>query len=249
MSSLSISHKELLFAGILTLVYLLTGFTPNPLAWPDQISHRIALTDNIQPQNPQIQILNSEFESYYANNFVILSSYPTNPVELEIYAVGRFMSHRIKYGQDIANYLSWDYRPSISEVLNRGSDDCDGIAIVACSILTLRGFDSYVVIGKWHAWVEVELDDGRIMTILDAGLKEISPWYTRFNADRFELRAITLLDLVLHNFLIILFFEKIIVITYVFFRENPAIRSVYAFIIALCLSPIPILILFSLMRP
>jgi len=249
MSSLSISHKELLIAGLITLVYLLTGFTPNPLAWPNQINHRIALSETIQPDNPQIDILNSKFEIFYANEFVPLSSYPTNPVELEIYAVGRFVRHEITFSQDINNYLSWDYRPSISEVLERGSDDCDGIAIVTASLLTLRGYDSYVVIGKWHAWVDVDLHDGRIFTILDDGLQRISPWYTRFSVNSVDFQAITLLDMVLHDFLMILLLEKLIVIIFTFFHENQAFRSIYATILAVALSPIPVLILFTLMKP
>ncbi len=244
-----ISHKELLVVGLLTIVYLFTGFTPNPLAWPDQINHRIALTETIKPQDPQIKVLNYEFEYYFTNKFIVLSSYPSDPDELEIYAVSRFISQRITYGEDITNYLSWDYRPSISEVLNRGSDDCDGLAIVACSLLILRGYDSYVVIGKWHAWVEVELDNERVMTILDAGLESISPWHTRFNTEELEFREITLLDSILHNFLLILFLEKSIVSIYIFFNRNQDLRDAYAILISLCLSPLPILIAFSLFQP
>ena len=33
-----ITQIELLIAGLITLVYLLSGFTPNPLAWPDRQS-------------------------------------------------------------------------------------------------------------------------------------------------------------------------------------------------------------------
>jgi hypothetical protein len=249
MSFRIISHKELLIAGLLTIIYLFTGFTPNPLAWSDQINHRIVLTDSIQPQDPQIQVLNYEFESYFANDFVVLSSYPTDPEVLEVYAVSKFIRQRIKYTEDIINYLSWDYRPSISEVLNRGSDDCDGQAIVACSLLILRGYDSYVLIGKWHAWVEVELSDGSMLQILDSGLELISPWHTRFNSEKLELRTITLLDSVLHNYLTILFLEKSIVAIYLFFNRNKDLRNAYAILIALCLAPLPVLIAFSLFQP
>ena len=178
-----------------------------------------------------------------------MSSFPTDPVELEIYAVGRFVYQEITYGEDITNYLSWDYRPSLSEVLNRGSDDCDGRAIVTCSLLTFRGYNGYVVIGKWHAWVEVHVEDGRIITILDEGLQPISPWYTKFNTETIDFRWLTFLDLVLHNFLLILLFEKIIVFIYSFFNQNREFYSIYGILIALGLSPIPVLILFSLMRP
>ncbi len=249
MSPRIISHKELLVAGLLTIIYLFTGFTPNPLAWSDQVNHRIALTDSIQPQDPQIQVLNYEFEYYFANDFLALSSYPTDPEALEVYAVGRFIRQRITYNEDIINYLSWDYRPSISEVLKSGSDDCDGLAIVACSLLILRGYDSYVLIGKWHAWVEVEFDDGSVLSILDSGLEPISPWHTRFNGEELELRAITLLDSVLHNYLLILFLEKSIVSIYLFFNRNKDLRNAYAILIALCLAPLPVLIAFSLFQP
>ncbi|PWI47927.1 hypothetical protein CEE45_09130 [Candidatus Heimdallarchaeota archaeon B3_Heim] len=249
MGSLTITHKELIVAGLVTVIYLFTGFTPNPFAWPGQISNRIALTETIQPDNPQIEEFNAKFEDYYANEFVPLSSFPSDPIELEIYAVGRFTIQEIEYGEDITNYLSWDYRPSLSEVLNRGSDDCDGRAIVACSLLTFRGYDSYVVIGKWHAWVEVHLEEGRTITILDEGLQDISPWYTKYNTEKIDFQWLTFLDLVLHNFLLILLFEKIIIIIYSFLNQNRDFYSIYAVLIALGLSPIPILILFSLMRP
>ncbi len=60
------------------------------------------------------------------------------------------------------DYLNWntaDYWPTPAEALRAGCEDCDGRAILACSILRDMGYHARVVVGLDHAWVEVKEGD------------------------------------------------------------------------------------------
>ncbi|WP_455141078.1 hypothetical protein [Candidatus Hodarchaeum mangrovi] len=249
MARLTFTNKELAIAALLTLTYLLTGFSLNPLVWPDQMMNRFALTETIQPDNPKIIELDQKFEAYLNANYESISLLlkTKNNFIIEIKAVEAFIDRIIPFTDDIANYITLDHRASVSDVLARG-DDCDGIALVAASLLTRRGYDSYVVIGKWHSWVEVHLDENMIINILDSQLNEISPYYVKFNHDQIYYEALSYLEVILHNFLLILFLLKIGIITFTFIRSYDAFQSLYATVIALILSPIPVMLVLAAMN-
>ncbi len=240
------NNKELLFAVLLTIFYLFTGFTPNPLAWPDQVKTRIALTENIEPNNPQIQQLDLDFEKYYVAELLKNSSISDPTKEYEAESIETYIRSRIPYVTDFINYLAWDHYPKISEVLKRG-DDCDGIVFVGCSLLTRRGFDAYILYGKWHSWIEVHLEETGILTLFDDRLNAFSPWYIKYNTQHVYINEISFFELILFNFLFILALEKIFLTSYFFIRRYEAIQSVYTSILAILVPPALItMILFSL---
>jgi hypothetical protein len=242
-----ISNKDLLVVVLLTIFYLFTGFTPNPLAWPNQISYRIDLTQTIQPENPLIEQLEVEFTDYFENQFLLINLDNYTPEEKKINAIETFIWSKIPYVTDFNNYFAWEYFPSISEVIERG-DDCDGISIITSSLLTRMGYENYVVLGKWHSWVEVNLRDGKIINLYDSRIHSSSNWYIKYNSNNIYIHEISLLDVILHNFLLILFFEKLMVTLFIFFRRYDAFQTVYATLIALLLSPLPVLVILMSMN-
>ncbi len=68
----------------------------------------------------------------------------------------------LPYRDDYLNWLTADYWPTVLEALGKGSEDCDGRAIVACSILQGMGYQAYVVVGLDHLWVMVRDGDSWI---------------------------------------------------------------------------------------
>ena len=77
-----------------------------------------------------------------------------NPVQMLSY-----IERKIKYTNDLFNYKALNHLPTAEEVLQSGKDDCDGQAILLCSVLRYAGYEAYAVIGPNHAWVEVEGED------------------------------------------------------------------------------------------
>jgi hypothetical protein len=239
-----ISNKELLLAAFLSGLYLLTGFTPNPMAWPEQIYYRLAINENIQPENPQIKQLELEFKEFFIKESQL--DYLSNKIteETKLRLVETFIESKIPYVTDFNNYFAIENIPSISRVLERG-DDCDGIAIVTASLLKRLNYDSYVILGKWHSWIEVHLEDYTIVTLFDDSLPNLSTWYIKYNAEEIQVKELLFLEVVLHNFLLILLLLKTTIILVSFFRNHKAFQSIYTSLILLLLSPLPVLIIFS----
>jgi hypothetical protein len=67
-----------------------------------------------------------------------------------------YIERKIKYKNDLFNYKALNHLPTTEEVLQSGKDDCDGQAVLLCSVLRHAGYEAYAVIGPNHAWVEVE---------------------------------------------------------------------------------------------
>ncbi len=65
----------------------------------------------------------------------------------------------LPYQSDYLNWYTADYWPTPAEALEAGCEDCDGRAILACSILRAMGYQARVVVGLDHAWVEVKEED------------------------------------------------------------------------------------------
>jgi hypothetical protein len=233
-----ISNKELLVAVFLTSIYIFTGFTPDPLAWPNQVYNRMVITNTIQPENPQIEQLEREFEEFLKVDTILVNrSYE----ERELRSLETFINSKIPYVTDFNNYFAWEHFPTISDVLERG-DDCDGIAIVAASLLIRRGYDCYIVNGKWHSWIEVNLGEGKNIILFSYSIPSHSDWYIKYNTENVYIKGVTYLDIILHNFLLILFLQKLVITLFLFFRRYEAFRTVYATIFALILSPLPALL-------
>ncbi|MHA2245862.1 MAG: hypothetical protein ACXADY_12935 [Candidatus Hodarchaeales archaeon] len=240
------TNKELLIAVLLTGLYILTGFNPNPIAWPEQAYHRIALSQGIQPNNLHIQQLEVEFREFFEIESRLEYVSNKSAEEKELRVLETFIEYKIPYITDIDNYLAWEHIPTISKVLERG-DDCDGIAIVTASLLERLNYECYVVFGKWHSWIEVHLEDSNVVTLFAYSLPTLSTWYVKFNAEEIHIKKIFYLEVILHNYLIILLLIKTTMILVTFFRNHEVFQSVYTTLIALLLSPIPALFILSML--
>ncbi|NHJ01988.1 MAG: hypothetical protein EAX86_07565 [Candidatus Heimdallarchaeota archaeon] len=244
MPRLNISDRDLIIAAVITIIYLLTGFTPNPLEWPNQIENRFTLMESIQPENPDIIELNAKFEAFYQSEYQKLGTKDMREEQIEAEALEEFLYAEIPYINDFENYFAWEHFPEISEVITRG-DDCDGMAIVACSILTRRGYESYVLNSKWHSWIEIYLDDGVVLSILTDPESMTTPWYLKYNANSINFRLISYLDVVFHNFILLLFLEQIFVTFYLLIKRYDSFQQIYTTLLALLLSPLPVLLMFA----
>lgn len=70
--------------------------------------------------------------------------------------IEEFVEKRIVYTNDWDQWLNVDYWPTPSETLASGREDCDGIAVVAASVLKRRGFSPRIEASYEHVWLEVE---------------------------------------------------------------------------------------------
>lgn len=70
--------------------------------------------------------------------------------------VERFVHSTIPYDWDWNTWGTVDYLPTVSEVIERGREDCDGQAVVAASLLRNFGFQAELVANFSHMWVRTD---------------------------------------------------------------------------------------------
>ncbi|MCE9582590.1 MAG: hypothetical protein K8T20_08870 [Planctomycetes bacterium] len=106
-----------------------------------------------------------------------------------------FIENRIVYTNDWDQWLNVDYWPTPTETMATGHEDCDGIAVVAASLLKHRGFSPRIQASYEHVWLEVEGEkilhpdketdfDGEHWSL--PGLKILLPW-ARYSLSAFPL--------------------------------------------------------------
>jgi len=166
---------------ILSNFLLFFGGTLHPLVAGEQLIRRTKLPALIDPLNPDVQVLNKDFETFLLeseqvvktrDNFDSLEAWEVNMIEIFTYL-------QIKHKSDLMQYLTVDHLPTVSEVIQSGVDDCDGRAILAANLLLYRGYDVWVLAHPLHYWVEVILEKGMTLSILDKN--GIDNLYMRFN--------------------------------------------------------------------
>jgi hypothetical protein len=138
----------------------------NPSEWPAQVAHKFNLPSTIDPDHTRISELNTEIEESW--NGVRKYHKGDEMMAGEIAFIGREIAERIEYCTDMENpnYKAFEHFPTVSQVLENKKDDCDGRAIVACSLLIHRGYNSYVIMNERHAWVITYFEDGSFVEIL-----------------------------------------------------------------------------------
>ncbi len=179
-------HKN----GTLVLLWVLLsnfllffGGTFNPLAAGEQFRRRMQLTSLLDPNNPDVGILNDNFEQFLQESEQIAKTRDqfSSLEEYEVSMVEIFTYLHVKYKSDFMQYLALDHRPTVSEVMRTGVDDCDGRAILVATLLLFRGYDAWVFAGPWHHWVQVILGNGTSLQILEKKGIGMNIWYLRFN--------------------------------------------------------------------
>ncbi|MCA9243075.1 MAG: hypothetical protein KDA32_03905 [Phycisphaerales bacterium] len=78
-------------------------------------------------------------------------------------AVESVVYKRVPYSHDWVTWGVFDHLPTVDEVLSRGTDDCDGRAVVAASTLRHMGYDAWLVTDLLHTWVQTPEGDALAM--------------------------------------------------------------------------------------
>ena len=138
-STLPLIKKASALSALMVILVFGCGGSVNPLAWKTHAERFISPSQLIQPEKTA---------SFYAD---MEDTMKDNPVQMLSY-----IERKIKYTNDLFNYKALNHLPTTEEVLQSGKDDCDGQAILLCSVLRYAGYEAYAVIGPNHAWVEVE---------------------------------------------------------------------------------------------
>jgi hypothetical protein len=171
---------------------LVTGGNANPAVWVEQAQRKADPSQLVGMEPEALSSLEAEF-SFYLRNLESGIGTPcfSEPTTI-FHSVYCFVTSKIAYGDDKRVYYGLDYLATPSEALLMGRDDCDGKAVVICTMLAARGYDAYVVMGTKHTWVEVKTDDSYVyISYIDAKnpviitgeqLPDEPTWYVRFNA-------------------------------------------------------------------
>jgi hypothetical protein len=175
--------KKCIIIGILISIgigIILTGGCLNISEWPTQINHKLNLTSTINPWHPEIIELNAEL-----NDRLTINDHQSEEkrLNLELYHITWLIEEKIKPIPDIHNpyHPALEHYPTISQALE-GYDDCDGRAIIACSLLIHRGYNSYMIINDNHAWVIIYLQSGESKEILrETSTPSPGEWILQWN--------------------------------------------------------------------
>ena len=168
---------------LLVTLYLLLGAPLKPSMIGDQVWRRVDPPSLLDPNSLVINELNQEFETFFRKHQQLSTCSKTGALLdlqiAEIESIELFVEMHIEYRSDFGQYLAFDHLATDIEIDHAGSDDCDGRAILATSLLLNRGHDAWVLIGPRHYSVGVILSSGVMVQILrETGGKW---WVLRFN--------------------------------------------------------------------
>jgi hypothetical protein len=172
--------KSALLSAVIVLFIFSCGGSFNPLVWKSQCERRLSPQHLIQPE--KVDQLSQEIG------------------DVTPYEIFEYIESRILYTHDLFNHASVDHLPTAEEVVRSGKDDCDGQAILLCSVLRNKGYTAYTAIGPSHAWVEVETDEPLLINY-NGGT-----WFLRFNEETVEWDYTSLFLLILEEFVVLTVF-------------------------------------------
>ncbi len=147
------------------------------MTWKSQVERRIS---------PQVMIQPEKMAPFYAEIEPYTDGDP--------YTLFQLIESEILYTSDFFNHASLDHLPTAEEVVQTRQDDCDGQAVLLCSLLRYKGYTAYTVVGPSHAWVEVETDEQLLINYKGG------KWFVKFNESYTEWRVIPLILLILEEF-------------------------------------------------
>ncbi|KYK36797.1 MAG: transglutaminase domain-containing protein [Theionarchaea archaeon] len=187
----SIIKKSVIISAVVVLFIFGCGGSFNPSSWKNQIERRA---------NPDILIQPEKVASFYAQIESSINGDPEKAFE--------YIESEILYTSDFFNHASLDHLPTAEEVLRSGQDDCDGQAVLLCSVLRYAGYDAYVIIGPSHAWVEVNTEDPLFIN------SKGGTWFLKFNESHVEWRIVPFILLIVEEFLFLAVFFSVLLFTY-----------------------------------
>lgn len=190
-SRTSIIGKSAILSAVIVLFIFGCGGSFNPLTWNTQIERLVSPQQLVQPE---------KVGEFYAEMEKQTGSNPAKMFE--------FISSEIQYTNDFSNYAAINHLATAEEVLLSRQDDCDGQAVLLCSVLRYAGYEAYTVIGYSHAWVEVEMEETLLIDYRG------EDWYVRFNESSVEWRVTSFLLLAIEEFLFLMLFFSIVMYSY-----------------------------------
>ena len=129
-------------------IFLITGIvamSPNISLLAEAINRENNPCGLIHPYSEEVCKIRDDIFPYKNNNYTI------NDVIL----VQMYVYKMINYSYDLPNWGLSEYLSTPEETIEKGKEDCDGLAILACSILRSMDLDAWVVCGIDHMWVRV----------------------------------------------------------------------------------------------
>lgn len=174
--------KSVILAGILILFVFGCGGAVNPVLWKTYVERFSSPQQLIQPE--KVQVLYEEMEDNVKDD----------PVQ--IFSV---IEWKIQYRADVVTRGALNHLATTEEALVMGEDDCDGQAVVLCSVLRYAGYDAYAVIGPYHSWVEVRTGPEVVLVNFREG-----SWFVKFNESHAEWNYLTFFVIVAGEFLLLI---------------------------------------------
>lgn len=132
--------KLALFMGITVLVLF-----PNPVLIPVLLGRSSNLEDLLDANEPGLAPLEQRVRGNLAARGEAADLLQV--VEAEVEAA-------VPYAHDWQTWGVMEYLPTVSEVLEKGREDCDGRAVVAASLLRRMGQPAWLVSDLLHMWVQ-----------------------------------------------------------------------------------------------
>lgn len=223
-------QKRVLFIVwlIFSNLILFFGGTINPMTASEQLNRRLHLSSLLDPSNPDVKTLNDTFEEFlqrpkqYASSqdqFNSLEEYEAHLVEIFTYLF-------VKQKTDLMQHLTIDHYPIIGEVMRSGADDVDGRTIFAAALLIYRGYNTWALVGPWHSWVEIILENGTTLQILTKKGIGMNIWYLRFNDREVHLRPVQTIVFVFYELFLAFFILGVLFYVWTLFSQNSFLRQV-----------------------
>ncbi len=172
--------KPMVLSAVVVVFMSTCGGSVNPLIWKSQCERRISPQSLIQPEK--------------------MGDFSEEMKEKTPQEIFEYIESEISYVSDFLNYGSLEHLPTAEEVLLTRKDDCDGQAVLLCSVLRYQGYPAYTVVGPSHAWVEIATDDTLFINYRGG------PWVVRFNEAAVQWNFPSLFLLILEEFMILTVF-------------------------------------------
>lgn len=176
--------KGIALSVVIVIFVFGVGGSINPATWKTQFNRFTSPQQLIQPEIAK---------SFYDE----LSDNVKDDPE-QIFSV---IERKVEYKNDILNYKAVNHLATTEEVLQTLRDDCDGQAVLLCSILRYAGYDAYAVVGPYHAWVETEYNGQYTKVNYEKG-----DWFVKFNELKTEWNVKAFLFFVMGDFLVLTLF-------------------------------------------
>ncbi|MBU7030706.1 MAG: transglutaminase domain-containing protein [Theionarchaea archaeon] len=218
----SVIKKSTILSAIVVVFLFTCGGSLNPRTWKTQVNRLTSPCMLIQPD--KVAHFYQEMEEYVQ----------TDPVKMF-----EFIEAEIQYTNDIFNHRAVNHLATAEEVLLSQKDDCDGQAVLLCSVLRYKGYDAYTLIGPSHAWVEVETDEETLS--INSGRS----WFVKFNESSAEWKIQPLLLFIIEEFLLLTVFFYLLIYSYEkgFFTPLQDVLGYFKYVFLLLLGGVVIVII------